>query len=82
MLPDDLMTAYQTFSLLALKHGYAYAGFMMRANPTEFIGIGNVTQNGKELATLLRRYAEIIEQKAEQGLVMSDQPKTETESIN
>jgi hypothetical protein len=80
MMPDDLMTAYQTFTLLALKHGYAYAGFMMSANPPELIGIGNVTESGRELAILLRRYADILDQKADQGLVVSDRPQTE--SIN
>lgn len=80
MMPDDLMTAYQTFTLLALKHGYAYAGFMMSANPPELLGIGNVTQTGRELATLLRNYADILDQKSDQGLVVSDQPKSK--SIN
>ena len=67
MLPDDLLIAYQNFTLLASKLGYAYAGFMMKANPTEFIGIGNVTQNGHELAHLLREYADILDQKTDQG---------------
>ena len=66
-LPDDLLIAYQEFTLLATKHGFAYAGFMMRANPAAMIGIGNVTQNGHELADLLREYARIRDERDEQG---------------
>jgi hypothetical protein len=80
MLPDDLMTAYQTFTLLASKHGYVYAGFMMKANPMELLGIGNATESGLQLAKLLREYADLLDKKAKQGLIVSDQPKIK--SIN
>ena len=66
-LPDDLLIAYQEFTLLATKHGFAYAGFMMRVDPAALVGIGNVTQNGHELANLLREYAEILDRKTEEG---------------
>ncbi len=66
-LPDDLLIAYQNFTLLATKLGFAYAGFMMRANPTAFIGIGNVTENGHDLARLLREYADILDRNADRG---------------
>lgn len=66
-LPDDLLIAYQQFTLLATKHGFAYAGFMMRVDPPAMVGIGNVTENGHELAQLLRSYADIIERRAASG---------------
>jgi hypothetical protein len=67
MLPEDLLIAYQNFTLLASKHGFAYAGFMMKANPTTYVGIGNITEHGHELAHLLREYADILDQKTDQG---------------
>jgi hypothetical protein len=67
MLPDDLLIAYQNFTLLATKLGYAYAGFMMKADPVECIGIGNVKENGHELASLLREYADILDRSTDQG---------------
>lgn len=67
MLPDDLLIAYQNFTLLATKHKFAYAGFMMRAEPTAMIGIGNITENGHELARLLREYADLLDQTTDQG---------------
>ena len=66
-LPEDLLIAYQNFTLLATKHGFAYAGFMMRHEPTALVAIGNVTQNGHELVKLLRDYADILEGKTDKG---------------
>jgi hypothetical protein len=69
MLPEELMIAYQNFTLLATKHKYAYAGFMMSADPVEMVGIGNITEKGHELAILLRRYADIVDDKTGKGLI-------------
>lgn len=66
-LPDDLLIAYQQFTLLATQHKFAYAGFMMRVDPVALVGIGNVTQNGHELAQLLREYADILDRKTDAG---------------
>ena len=66
-LPDDLLIAYQNFTLTATKLGFAYAGFMMRVDPVAFIGIGNVTESGHTLAALLREYADILDRATDQG---------------
>ncbi len=68
-LPDDLLIAYQNFTLLATKHGFAFAGMMTRILPDPaIVAIGNVTEKGFELADLLRKYAEIIDEKTDRGL--------------
>jgi hypothetical protein len=67
MLPDDLLIAYQNFTLLATKLGFAFAGFMMRPDPALYVGIGNVTENGHQLASLLREYADILDKAADEG---------------
>jgi hypothetical protein len=67
-MPEELLIAYQQFTLLATHYGFAYAGFMMRANPVMLIGIGNVTEKGTELAKLLRDYADMLDKKAAEGM--------------
>jgi hypothetical protein len=66
-LPDDLLQAYVVFTALATKHGFAYAGMMMGSDPPSLLAIGNVTENGHELAELLREYADILEEKTDKG---------------
>jgi hypothetical protein len=66
-IPDDLLIAYQQFTILATKYRFAVAGFMMAAEPTRYIGIGNVTENGHELANLLREYAAILDTTTTEG---------------
>lgn len=68
-LPDDLLIAYQQFTMLATLHGFAYAGMMTGKNPPSLVAIGNVTQSGNELAALLRDYADVIEEKTAAGLL-------------
>ena len=66
-LPDDLLIAYQTFTLLATKLKYAYAGMMIGSDPPSIVAIGNVTEKGHELATLLRKFADILDEKTDKG---------------
>lgn len=74
-LPDDLRIAYETFTMLATKHGYAFAGMMTGTNPPSLVVIGNVTERGHELGLLLRQYAEIIEQKTDAGQIEKAVPR-------
>ena len=67
MLPDDLLIAYQNFTLLATKYKYSYAGMMVGLDPPSLTAIGNVTEKGHELAQLLRKYADILDEKTEKG---------------
>jgi hypothetical protein len=69
MLPEDLMIAYQNFTLLATKHGFAFAGMMTGTNPPSLVAIGNVTEKGHELAHLLREYADILDDKTDRGML-------------
>ena len=66
-LPDDLLIAYQTFTMLATKYKYAYAGMMVGMEPPSLVAIGNVTEKGHELAELLRKYADILDEKTDKG---------------
>jgi len=68
-IPDDLLIAYQNFTLLATKHKLAYAGVMIGAEPPALLAIGNVTQQGYEFTNLLRMYADILDEKIDAGLV-------------
>lgn len=74
-LPDDLHIAYETFTLLATKYGYAYAGMMASVNPPDLVVIGNVSERGHDLALLLRQYAEIIDQKTDAGQIEKAIPR-------
>lgn len=66
-LPDDLLIAYQQFTLLATKYKFAYAGMMIGTEPPALIAIGNVTEKGHELVELLRKYADILEERTNAG---------------
>ena len=66
-LPDDLLIAYQNFTLLATHYKFAYAGMMVGTEPPSLVAIGNVTEKGHELATLLRKYADILDEKTDKG---------------
>lgn len=66
-LPDDLRIAHETFTLLATKHGYSFAGMMAAVDPPALVVIGNVTERGHDLATLLRQYAQILDEKTDAG---------------
>lgn len=66
-LPDDLRIAYETFTMLATKHGYSFAGMMAAVDPPALVVIGNVTERGHDLATLLRQYAKILDEKTDSG---------------
>ena len=66
-LPDDLLIAYQTFTLLATKYKFAYAGMMIGTEPPSLVAIGNVTEQGLELVELLRKYADILEERTNAG---------------
>lgn len=74
-LPDDLRIAYETFTLLATKHGYAFAGMMTGTNPPSLVVIGNVTERGHMLAVLLREYAKIIDEKTDSGQFQQEIPR-------
>jgi hypothetical protein len=69
MLPDDLLQAYTIFTTLATKHGFAYAGMMVGSDPPSLVAIGNVTEEGHELAALLRQYADLLEEKTDKGML-------------
>lgn len=69
MLPDDLLIAYQTFTLLATKHKFAFAGMMTRVDPPALVALGNVTEKGEELVQLMRQYADILEDRTERGMI-------------
>ena len=66
-LPDDLLIAYQTFTLLATKYKFAYAGMMIGSEPISIVAIGNVTEQGHQLVELLRKYADILEERTNAG---------------
>jgi hypothetical protein len=68
-LPDDLLIAYQNFTLLATKYKFTYAGMMVGMEPPSLVAIGNVTENGHEFVELLRKYADILEEKTNKGLL-------------
>jgi len=73
-LPEDLKAAYEVFTLLAIKRGYSYAGLMLGLDPPSITIIGNVTERGHALATLLREYANIVDDKTANGQVEPDLP--------
>jgi hypothetical protein len=75
-LPEDLRIAYETFTLLATKHGYAYAGMMASTDPPSLVVIGNVNERGHDLAVLLRQYAEIIDEKTDSGQIEKAVPRS------
>jgi hypothetical protein len=66
---EELMLAYQNFLLLASEQDYSFAGMMIRVNPPSLVAIGNVTQKGHELANLLRKFADMLDEKTEKGLL-------------
>jgi len=66
-LPDDLLIAYQTFTLLATQYKFAYAGMMIGTEPPSIVAIGNVTEQGHQLVELLRKYADILEERTNAG---------------
>jgi hypothetical protein len=68
-MPDELMIAYQNFTMLATKHGFVYAALMVGTNPPDILVIGNVTERGHEFADLLRKHADLIDQKTSAGQV-------------
>ena len=73
-LPEDLKAAYEVFTLLAIKRGYSYAGLMIGTDPISITVIGNVTERGHALATLLREYANIVDDKTDAGKIVTDTP--------
>jgi hypothetical protein len=73
-LPQDLKTAYETFTLLALKHGYLYAALMIGCDPVDPVVIGNVTERGHALANLLRMHADYIDKQTAAGNVADGEP--------
>lgn len=73
-MPQDLKIAYETFTMLALKHGYLYAALMIGKTPPEPLVIGNVTERGHALASLLRMHADYIDKQTEAGLVATPKP--------
>jgi len=68
-MPDELLIAYQTFTMLALKHRYLYAALMIGTNPVDPLVIGNVNERGHELANLLRMHADYIDKQTSEGKV-------------
>jgi hypothetical protein len=74
-LPDDLKAAYENFTMLALQHGYIYAAVMIGLKPKPSVNIiGNVTERGHDLATLLRKHADLIDEKENSGQVEPTPP--------
>jgi hypothetical protein len=71
-MPQDLKTAYETFTLLALKHGYLYGALMIGTNPPDPLVIGNVNERGHALANLLRMHADYIDKKTAEGKTTED----------
>ncbi len=73
-LPQDLKTAYETFTMLAIKHGYIYAALLIGTNPVDPLVIGNVTERGHALASLLRMHADYIDKMTDAGKVATPEP--------
>jgi len=74
-MPEDLRIAYETFTLLATKHGLSFAGMMAGVDPPSLFVIGNVTERGHDLAVLLRTYAQIIDEKTDAGQIEKEIPR-------
>jgi hypothetical protein len=74
-MPDDLLLAYQTFTLLCSRHNFSYAGMMAGVDPPSLFVIGNVTERGHDLAVLLRTYAQIIDEKTDAGQIEKEIPR-------
>jgi hypothetical protein len=68
-MPDELMIAYQNFTMLALKYNCLYVALMIRKEPLDTFVIGNVTERGHELANLLRAHADYIDKQTAAGNV-------------
>jgi hypothetical protein len=66
-MPQDLKIAYETFTMLALKHGYLYAALMIGTKPLDPLVIGNVNERGHALANLLRMHADYIDKQTDAG---------------
>ncbi len=66
-MPQDLKTAYETFTMLALKHGYVYTALMIGTKPIDPLVIGNVSERGHALANLLRMHADYIDKMTNEG---------------
>jgi hypothetical protein len=71
-LPDDLLQAYTTFTFLAMKHGYSYAGMMVGKEPPSITCIGNVTERGHDFAKLLRMYADVVDERTDAGMFQEE----------
>lgn len=79
-MPRDLRIAYETFTLLCLKYNISYAGLAMSLDPPAFFTLGNVTEKGHDFAKLLREFAKIVDEKTDQGLVVSQTPSGSAEA--
>jgi len=73
--PEELHIAYEQFMMIATKHKMTFAGMMVGLDPPSMIAIGNVNEKGYEFAKLLRKYAQIIEEKTDKGLVRFPEPR-------
>jgi hypothetical protein len=82
MMPDDLRQAYETFTLLAIKHNIVFAGMAMSNDMPAMWAIGNVTEKGHDFAALLRRYADIMDEKTDAGKVQDNSPVLDKSKAN
>lgn len=68
--PEDLLKAYQTFTMLCAHYGIFYTALAMRENPYGLYVIGNLSDSGHQLASLLREQAAMIDLKASSDLIV------------
>jgi hypothetical protein len=74
-MPDDLRRAYETFTLLCTNHGVSFAGMAISLDPPGAYALGNCKERGHDLARLFHLYADLIDQKVNDGLVETPQDR-------
>jgi|SRR5208337_5352694 len=84
-LPAELQNTLELFTRVATKHGFMFAGMMIRARLSReeaesgnvidmpksplVVAMGNVNERGHEFAELLRKFASIMDEAAAQGII-------------
>jgi small nuclear ribonucleoprotein (snRNP)-like protein len=69
-LPPDLQDAVELLIRVAVKNNFVLAGMIVAVDPPTIAAIGNVKERGHDFAELLRRFAEIMDDAADQGTIV------------
>jgi hypothetical protein len=68
-MPEEIQRTYKSFALLCSQHGVSFVGMLVANDPPIIYAIGNCPERGRDLARLFRMYADVIDRKADEGLI-------------